>query len=181
MMGLPFFVISMIPGAITMGCNIAILILLIIVGRRLERPNIRAASYINIVWFVVSIALGILYTTLGIALEFNLVDAGIDHVLAIGIAYTIVVTSPSAALSIVFSVFLLRDALKNGLTPAFAIVAIVLIASNIGFIFVQIGMLLAGIDWNFGLPFGQAATIMWGVYFLVVRHSLAGPSPPASM
>ena len=147
------------------------MILLIFVGRRLERKFIFIAGFISLASLVLDFFSGVLYITLGDALEQVLVVAGVDMHVAIALSIILVQNLPSAVLSVLFAVCLIKDASRNEIVIAIPIIALALIVSGIAYGFVRIWL-----DWlmisTFGIPFGVGSSVLWGVYFILVRNSL---------
>ncbi len=179
-MGGSFLLFTSIVGVITIACTIAVIILLIFAGKRLERKLIFIAGFIILASLVLTFVLGILYTTLGIVFEHTMIDAGFDTPIAVGISYGLVVTLPSAVPSVLFAACLIKDASKNGLLIAIPIIALVLVATGIAYNFIQVWLIWLGIS-NFGIPFGAGTSVLWGVYFLLVRNSLRYTPTATSM
>ncbi|MEX2681411.1 MAG: hypothetical protein Q6373_007410 [Candidatus Sigynarchaeota archaeon] len=171
MMGGSFLTATFIVGLITLPCTIAAAVLLIIAGKRLERKLLFIAGFILLGSFVLALVLGVIYSTLGTTLEHALIDSGMDVILAIHIAYGLVVSLPSVVPSVLFAVCLVKDALKNEITIVIPIISLVLVASGIAYYFIQIGLIWLGFS-TFSIPFGIGATALNGVYFLLVRNSL---------
>jgi hypothetical protein len=186
MMGLPLATILMITsifGLVFMATTIAVLILLIYVGKRLERKHILAAGFVALTSIVATFALNFVYQSVRIPLINQFIDAGLAEtvgdpmlvsIYAESFTSGIIITLPASIFPVLLSVCLILDASKGGISRVIPIVAIAAAGAAVGFDIFQACLAWYGISLGFTIPFSQATTVMWGVYFLVVRHSLAG-------
>ncbi len=183
-MGLPFenyLVLTGITGAIFIVCSIAVLILVLNVGKRLERKHVMAAGFVALASIVATFALNLVYQAVRIPLTNQFIDAGLAETIgepmlvemyADSFTSGLISMLPLSIFPVLLSVCLLLDASKGGLSRVVPIVAIAVAGAGVGYNIFQVCLLWYGISFGFSIPFSQAAMIMWGVYFLVVRHSL---------
>ncbi len=187
MAGLPLnrlMIITGILGVITLACTIAVLILLLNVGKVLERKLVLVAGFIALTSLVATFALNFVYLSARIPVINQFIDAGLADMVgepfmvemyADFFTSGIIVRIPLSVFPVLLSVCLLLDASKGGLNRAIPIVAIALAGTAASLEIAQVCSLWYGLSWNNYIPISQAVTALWGVYFIVARYSLRGP------
>ncbi|MBN2151744.1 MAG: hypothetical protein JW839_09880 [Candidatus Lokiarchaeota archaeon] len=184
-MGLPLSNIMMLTsilGVLALALTIAVIVLLFSVGIQLRRTPILVAGILALASIVATHVLTMVWVAFEVPLVNHFLAAGLGSAVvgpipaefyAMSFTNGLVVSLPSSAFPVLISVCLLLDALRNETNRPIPVVAIVLAGTAVGYVIVQVSLLWFGISWGFTIPFSQAATVMWGVYFLVARHSLA--------
>jgi hypothetical protein len=175
-----YFTITTTTLIANMICGAIIATLLIVAGRGLERQYIRMAGSIYLISLILNLAL--------IFLDFPIFEAVMDFANETGIDPAVAVSStsfftsslPSASLSIAFAVYIRKDSLQNGLPSVIATIVLVITTVSLCISAIQIVVFLLNMTTNIHGPSMQIVSILWGVYFLIARRSLACTPPVAS-